>query len=81
METQNPLSQFREQVYQNFNKCADSLMDLVDALSSNQHAQSVAELSLEDCFRRDYSALYKGIAASELSNAELAYLADRKSVV
>jgi len=50
-------------------------MDLVDALNSNQHAQSVAELSLEDCFRRDYSALYKGVAACELSNAELAHLA------
>ena len=70
-----PLLQFREQVYQNFNKRADSLMELVDALSSNPGARSVAELSLADSYRREYSTLYKGIAACELSNSELAHLA------
>lgn len=40
------LKQFRQQVYQNFNKRADTLMDLLDALSSNTSAQTVVELSL-----------------------------------
>jgi len=40
------LKQFREQVYQNFNKRADAIMDLLDALSSNSQARSVVELSL-----------------------------------
>jgi hypothetical protein len=75
METNNPLPQFRYEVYQHFDKRADTLMELVDALSSNQYAHSVAELSLAPCFRREYSALYKGIAACELTNTDLAQLA------
>lgn len=67
--------QFRKQVYQNFNKRPDCLMELIDALSSNTNARSVAELSLEANFRREYSTLYKGIAACELSNKDLAHLA------
>jgi len=52
------LEQFRQQVYQNFNNRADTLMDLVDALSSNTSATSVVELSLNPAFRRSYTALY-----------------------
>jgi hypothetical protein len=55
------IEQFREQVYQSFTQCADALMDLMDALCSQTAAQSVAELSLEACFRREYSSLYKAI--------------------
>lgn len=75
MENNNPLPQFREQVYQHFDKRPDTLMELVDALSSNQSARSVVELSLAPCSRREYSALYKSIAACELTNMELAQLA------
>jgi hypothetical protein len=75
MTNTHPISQFREQVYQHFNKRADTLMELVDALSSNQFARSVAELSLAPSMRRTYSALYKGIAACELPNTTLAHLA------
>lgn len=71
----NPLAQFRYTVYQNFDKRADSLMDLLDALSSQSHARSPVELSLSPYFRRGYSALFKAIAACELSNATLAHLA------
>lgn len=56
------LTQFRLEVYQNFNKRADTLMDLVDALSSNTQARSVVELSLSTCFRRDYTSLFKAIS-------------------
>lgn len=75
MNTYNPFTQFRSEVYQNFNKRADSMLELVDALSSNQHARSVAELSLADGFHYGYSALYKSIAACSLSNQQLAHLA------
>ena len=37
-------------------------MDLVDSLSSNTHSHSVVELSLNTCFRRGYSSLFKAIA-------------------
>ncbi|WP_219884696.1 transposase, partial [Merismopedia glauca] len=38
-----------------------TVMELLDALSGNQNAKSVAELSLSPLFRRDYNSLYKGI--------------------
>lgn len=76
------LKQFRQEVYQNFNKRADTLMDLLDALSSNTSAQTVVELSLNCAFRRDYSALFTaldewepGKAAKNLAQLAAPYLA------
>jgi hypothetical protein len=34
---------------------------LLDSLSANIHAKSVAELSLEPLFKRKYNSLYDGI--------------------
>jgi hypothetical protein len=36
---------------------------LVDAIAANTTARSPVELSLSPLFRREYSALYKGIQA------------------
>jgi hypothetical protein len=73
----NPLQQFRDEVYQNFNKCkrTDTLMDMVDALSCNTTAKSVVELTLNPQFQRTYSALNKAIAVKSLSDQQLARLA------
>jgi hypothetical protein len=73
----NQLTQFRTEVYQNFNKYkrTDTLMDLVDALSSNTTARAVVELSLSPHFRRHYSALNKAVAVESLSDQQLAHLA------
>jgi len=38
-------------------------MDLLDALSSNSRARSVVELSLESCFQREHTSVFKAIAA------------------
>ena len=76
METQiHYLTQFRYTLYQNFNKRADSLMDLLDALCSTPHARSPVELSLSPHFRRDYSALFKAIATYDPEAQSLAHLA------
>jgi hypothetical protein len=69
------LAQFRQTVYQNFNKRADTLMDLVDALCSQTRAKSVVELSLESCFRPSYSAIFKAINAYRPGEDDLAKLA------
>jgi hypothetical protein len=71
------LTQFRDEVYQNFNNCkrTDTLMDLVDALSSNTNAKTAVELSLNPHFRRHYSALNKAVAVNSLTNQQLARLA------
>lgn len=69
MNETTQLSQFWQQVYQNFNKRADASKDLVDALSGNSRAQSVVELSLEACFRREHTSLFKVIAANKPERA------------
>ena len=63
----NPLQQFRDEVYQNDNndKRTDSLMDVVEALSSNTTAKSVVELTLNPQFQRTYRALNKAIAVDK----------------
>jgi hypothetical protein len=78
MNTHNALTrlaQFRQAVYQHFDLRADTLMDLVDALSGAQGVRSVVELSLQPCFRRGYSALFKGVAAYTWDAFTLAHLA------
>lgn len=73
----NQYQQFRDEVYQNFNnyKRRDTLMDLVDALSSNTTGKSVVELTLNPQFQRTYTALNKAIAVECLSGKQIARLA------
>jgi hypothetical protein len=73
----NQLQQFRSEVYQNFNnyKRTDTLMDVVDALSSNTTAKSVVELTLSPQFQRSYTALNKAIVVECLSDKRIARLA------
>lgn len=52
---------FRQNLYDSLEHYCDSAMDLLDALSGNDGANSVAELSLNPLFRRGYSSLYKAI--------------------
>ena len=70
----NEFQQFREQLYQNFNKRSDTAIELVDALCSYPSASSPVELSLSPVFRRSYTALYKAIAEVEWKNVPLAQL-------
>lgn len=58
---QNEFQQFREILYQNFNKRADTAFELVDALCGFPAAESPVQLSLAPEFRRTYTALYKAI--------------------
>jgi len=73
----NQLQQFRSEVYQNFGKYkrTDTLMDLVDALSSNTTAKSVVELTLNPQFQRTYTAMNKAITVECLSDKQIARLA------
>ncbi len=50
--TLEQLKQFRQQVYSSFAYRGDTIMDLLDALSSNTTAKSAVELSLNPLFRR-----------------------------
>lgn len=61
ISTKSEFSSFREQLYNQFEHRANSVMDLLDALCSNEHASSVVELSLNPLFRGSYSTLFKAI--------------------
>lgn len=60
-QSQQEFKQFRDKLYQSFNYRRDTVMDLVDAVAANTTARTPVELSLSSLFRREYSALYKGI--------------------
>ena len=60
-QSQQEFKKFREKLYQSFDYRRDTVMDLVDALAANTTARSPVELSLSPLFKREYSALYKGI--------------------
>jgi hypothetical protein len=62
--TEHELKSFREQLYERFEHRADSAMDLLDAICSNNHAPSVVQLSLNPLFRAGYSTLFKAIGES-----------------
>jgi hypothetical protein len=55
------LEQFRSDLYDLLPYRRDTLLDLLDALSSNTTARSVVELSLSPNFRRSYSSITDGI--------------------
>jgi len=44
--------EFRNELYETFDKRADAAMDLIDALSGNKSAASPVQLSLDPLFRR-----------------------------
>ena len=70
-KSENQFSQFRTQLYhEHFNKRADTLLDLVDAISSNSNAHTLVALSLNPCFRRDYTSLFKAVADYEPEEAQ-----------
>lgn len=48
---------FRQDFYNLIHYRADATLDLIDALSSNQTADSVVKLSLNSLFRRGYSSI------------------------
>jgi hypothetical protein len=75
MSSSNNLAQFRKKVYQNFNKRADTMMNLLDALCSQTQASSVVELSLENCFQRSYSSIFKALDEHQPKTGDLAKLA------
>ena len=61
--TETEFQKFRGELHSQFKKLADSAMELLDALCSNNKTTSVVKLSLNPLFRRGHSALFKAIGA------------------
>jgi hypothetical protein len=55
------LKAFRSNIYSFFPSRQDAAMELVDSLSSNTHAKSVVELSLNPLHRRNYCSITRAI--------------------
>ncbi len=52
---------WRTQLYNSLGSRRETVIELIDSLSSNLQASSVVELSLNPLFQRNYNSLYKGI--------------------
>lgn len=57
----NTLKEFRHQVYTCHRRAADALFELSDALSSQEMARSLPELSLSPFFRRRWASVYEAL--------------------
>jgi hypothetical protein len=64
--------QFRKRLYhEHFNNRNNTLLQLLDALCSNQLARSVVELSLNPHFQQEHTSLFKGITVYQPEKASL----------
>ena len=55
------LKQVRQQIYASFERGADALFNLGDALLCESQAQSLPELSLSPCFERQWPSVYEAL--------------------
>ncbi len=67
----NTLADFRHTLYGCFEQAGDVLMNIVDALSSETSARSLAELSLSPFFTRRWPSLYEAFQDAKIDRAGL----------
>lgn len=63
LELTSKIRKFREELYKLFIKRSDSIMNLLDAISSNEHqCDSVVKLSTSSTFQREYSSITDAVS-------------------
>jgi hypothetical protein len=62
----NTMMQVRHQIWHCFERSADALFELVDALSSEPSARSLPELSLSSLFQRKWSSVYEALSDGQV---------------
>lgn len=66
------LAQFRHSLYRScLTQARDALFDLADALLTDTHARSFAELSLAPCFTRKWPSLYEALEDGRIDRSAL----------
>jgi len=65
------LKQIRQQVYASFDRGADALFNLADALLSESQAQSLPELSLSPFFERQWPSVYEALEDGRINVEQL----------
>ncbi len=63
------LQEVRHQLYQSYERSADALFELGDALSSEVTARSLPELSLSPMFRRTWASVYEALEDGRINEA------------
>src|SRR4030042_1504944 len=71
MSAEQLLQQFRDTVYQCFEKRGDAALDLLDALSSAAVGESPVALSTSPLFRRAFSSVYDVLTEGRLDEEAL----------
>ena len=66
------LVQLRSQIYQSFERAADALMNTIDALLTENQAQTLPELSLSPLFTRRWHSLYEAFEDGRIHRQALA---------
>ena len=67
----NTWQQVRQQMYNCFERSADALFNLSDALLSEPHARSLPELSLSAFFQRRWSSVYEALQDGRINVEQL----------
>lgn len=67
----NTLNAFRHQVYNCFERGADALFNLCDALLCETQARSLPELSYSPSFERAWPSLYQALANGDIDDVKL----------
>ena len=67
----NILKQVRKLIYDSFERGADALFNLCDALLCEDQARSLPELSQSPCFERAWSSLYQALEHGKINETEL----------
>lgn len=67
----NTLRSFRHEVYSCFERAADALFNMADALLTETDAHSFPELSLSPCFERQWPSLYEALEDGRIDHEAL----------
>jgi len=67
----NTLKAFRHEVYSSMKQAQDALFNLLDALVSEDRAQSLPELSLSPHFQRKWPSIYEALEDGRIEDQEL----------
>jgi DDE superfamily endonuclease len=67
----NRLKEIRQQLYACFDRGADALFNLADALLSESQAQSLPELSLSPFFERQWPSVYEALSDGRINVEQL----------
>jgi DDE superfamily endonuclease len=67
----NTLKQLRQRSYASFERGADALFTLGDALLCESQARSLVELSQSPCFERQWSSIYQALSHGRINEAAL----------